>query len=344
MTLPIYAEEYHLVQPGTFKRVGVQIDRVPRGHTVLQTLYTAICGSDLHYFAGEKSEKKLQTRLPLILLHEGVCQDLKTGKRVVPMAGDFRAVPRAFNKKENMWPQLPYLGSTMPGLARTHLVYPEKLILQLPPSIPDTVASLVEPLSIALKSGNEMAIKKNEQIAIIGTGGIAFLLAVALRYYFQIPRKNLAIWGVHDDKLDAFKTLAHTVNYTKEKQTETHAYTKVFEAVGQKHMHQTMQMAMQLVKPGGAIGVLGLSEKSWELPIEQLVNQQITVKGLTRSTPNEYKQTIRLLQNPTVSKIIEQKLIWPRVFCVHDTADIHAAFEFAKSPRANGRILLKWTC
>ena len=193
MKLPIEATEYYLTSPEQFEKKTILIDKIPRGHTMLKTLYTAICGSDLQYYKGEKSEEKLRTRLPLIPLHEGVCIDLKKGKRVVPIAGDFRKVPFQFFQKENTWPQLPYLGATMPGLARTHLLYPEELIVAVPKSVSDTVASVVEPLSIALRSCSEMNIRKNEPIAIIGTGGVAFLIGVVLRYFFHIPKKNVFI-------------------------------------------------------------------------------------------------------------------------------------------------------
>ncbi|CAN5154460.1 alcohol dehydrogenase catalytic domain-containing protein [soil metagenome] len=343
MKLPISADEYYLTKPEQFEKKNILIEKIPREHTVLQTLYTAICGSDLQYYKGEKSEEKLRTRLPLIPLHEGVCLDLKTGKRVVPIAGDFRKVPYAFFRKENTWPQLPYLGSTMPGLSRTHFIYPTELLVPVPKSIPDTVASIVEPLSIALKSCSEMTIKKNEPIAIIGTGGVAFLLGMVLRYFFHIPKKNLSIFGVNDEKLQAFSTLATTINYLKNDNTYDHTFAKVFEAVGRTHMKMTMDTAMKLIRPGGTIGVLGISDKHWVLPIEQLVNRQITVKGLTRSTPADYPRTMRFLQKESISKIIENHLISPHIFTVTSEKDLNEAFDFAGTSKAVGRILLKWS-
>ena len=343
MKLPILAEEYYLIQPEQFNKKVVRIDAVPRGHTVLRTIYTAICGSDLQYYKGEKSEEKLRTRLPLIPLHEGICIDLKTNKRVVPIAGDFRKVPFEFFRKENTWPQLPYLGTTMPGLARTHLIYPEELIVPVPKAVPDTVASLVEPLSIALRSISELNIKKNEPIAIIGTGGVAFLLAVVLRHFSHIPKKNLTIFGVNDEKLAVFKTLGSTINYMQHYNDYAHTFSKVFEAVGRSHIHLTMNTALQLVRAGGTIGVLGISEIPWQLPIERLVNWQITVKGLTRSTQAEYPRTMRFLQKPEVSKLIEKYLISSDIFTIKDETDLNAAFDFAGTSQAVGRILLKWS-
>ncbi len=342
MIHPVVAEEYYLTSPEQFEKKSVTLEKIPRGYTLLQTLYTAICGSDLQYYKGEKSEEKLRTRLPLIPLHEGVCIDLKTGKRVVPIAGDFRKVPFQFFRKENTWPQLPYLGATMPGLARTHLLYPEELIVPVPKSVPDTVASIVEPLSIALRSCKEMNIKKNEPIGIIGTGGVAFLIGVVLRYFFHIPKKNVFIFGVNDEKLAAFKTLGTTINYMQARPDLNQTFSKVFECVGRSHIHLTMNTALQLIRPGGTIGVLGISEIPWQIPIERLVNWQITMMGLTRSTPADYPRTMRFLQKPEVSAVIEKHLISPDIFTITSPADLTEAFDFAGTSQAIGRILLKW--
>ena len=342
MKLPILATEYYLTKSGTIASKETTITSIPRNHTILKTLFTAICGSDIQYFKGEKSKEKLESRPPLIPLHEGVCLDMKTGKRVIPIAGDFRKVPYTFFQKENTWPALPYLGSTMPGLARTYFTYPRELLIAVPKSVPDHVASIVEPLTVALKSVTDMNIHKNEKIAIIGTGGLAFLVAVVLRFFTKIPKKNLFIFGINDNKLKSFSTIAQTVNYTENIEKYHHIFPKIFEAVGRKNMDLTLNTALELVEPGGTIGILGISDTPWTLPVERLVNWQVTIKGLTRSTPAEYPRTMRFLQKPEISSVINKHLVSTHLFPVANEKDIENAFIFADTSKAIGRIILQW--
>jgi len=268
--------------------------------------------------------------------------DLKTGKRVVPIAGDFRSVPYEFSRKENTWPKLPYLGATMPGLSCTYFVYPKSLLVPVPKTIPDIVLSIVEPLTVALKSVTDMNMKKNEKIAIIGTGGLAFSLAVVLHFFVKIPKKHIYIFGVKDAKLATFRPIAQTVNYMKKDNFKDHSFPKVFEAVGRSHMHTTLQTALHLIEPGGTIGVLGISEIPWSLPVERLVNWQITIKGLTRSTPKEYPRTIRFLQKKEIARMLEDYLINTKVREIRSAKDLSDAFDFVESSRAIGRTVLKW--
>ncbi|MBI3619788.1 hypothetical protein HY214_01430 [Candidatus Roizmanbacteria bacterium] len=332
-----------MVKPGVFSEKKRSIFSIPPYHSLLKPLITAICGSDIQYYRGEKSSEKLKLRLPLILLHEGVCLDLITGKRVVPVAGDFRNVPSNFIGKENLWPELPYMGASMPGLARTSFIYSQELLLPVPDEIPNETASLVEPTSIAIKSLKEMNINANDKVAIIGTGGMAFLMMLILAKFANIPKANLYIFGINNDKLKYFQNFAQIINYEESDLLGLRShFTAVLEAVGRTHINTTLNLAFKLIRPGGKIGILGISHLSLALPSNQLVNQRIEVKGLTRSTYADYISAIEFIKTNSISTIIKNDIIYPGKFLITSTKDLRQAFEFADSKKSHGRILLEW--
>lgn len=340
--LPIKASEFFFKTPKKLEEGQRIIKKVPPGYVLLSPLYTAICGSDLQYYLGEKSKEKLKKRLPLIPLHEGVCIDHTNSIKVIPIAGDFRNIPQLYRGAENTWPNLPYLGATMPGLARTYFIYPQKLTLKLHNWIPDDVASLVEPLSIALRAVRDIEFKKNDKLAIIGTGGLAFLTIIAL-LYFKISKKNIFIFGVDNTKLKIFRNLGYVMNYhTTDINYLKYSFDIVIEAVGGNHFAKTLTAAFNLVRPAGKIGILGISDQPAKLNVSNLVNRKIELKGLTRSTIKDYREALIVLKNMSFTNLIRNNLIYPEKFIIKSVKDLASAFEFAASKKAFGRILLKW--
>ncbi len=344
LKLPITAKEYYLIEPGEFQEKQSNIEAIPYDHTVLSPLATAICASDLQYYYGEKSPEKLAKRLPLILLHEGVCFDHLTGMRVVPVAGDFHKVPTEFINKENLWPDLPYMGATMHGLARSHLLYPKDLLIPAPVGLPDEIACLTEPVSIVFKAAKDMNLKFTDRVAIIGTGGIAYLLALVLRFYYNFPLDKISIFGINNSKLKYFKGLAGMYNYQDEENLDDFnaKFDAVFEVVGRNKIKETIKLAFNLIKPGGKIGVIGLSDLDMDLPSNKLVNQGISVVGLSRSTFIEYQLALNFLNQEVVQQLIKEKMVNKKLFLIDSIHKIKEAFEFAKQPEHYGRIMLKW--
>jgi ribitol-5-phosphate 2-dehydrogenase (NADP+) len=342
MKLPLNVKEYILVAPGTIETRDTTIDFVPSGFTVLSPLVTAICGSDVHYYGGEKSAKKLKERLPLVPLHEGVCIDLATGARVVPLGGYAMGVPEEFVGHENIWPDLPYLGATNHGLARTHFLYPKELLIPVPESVSDEVASLTEPFSVALRAIRDLGIDEKDKIAVIGTGGIAYLLVLALRFEHGIKKEQMTVLGVSDASLKPFNELAETVKYKNEApETLRGKYNVVFEVVGGAHIAKTVETAFFLVRPGGKVGILGISDLDVTLPMNKLVNYGINVHGLTRSTAEEYALALKLFGNAEIHAhaargVNDIRFVADSVHAVRD------AFLHAKKPGVAGRVVIHW--
>lgn len=345
MQLPIRAKEYFLTKPGRFERRYFAIEYVPEGFTVLSPLYTAICGSDLHYYRGEKSAKKLAERLPLILLHEGVCLDRMADKRVVPVAGYALGIPEEFVDQENLWPELPYLGATHHGLARSHLLYPSSLAIVVPDSVSDTIAALTEPFSIAIRAATDMDIGSQDTVAVIGTGGLAYLMVLTLVFDRGIPPEKIVVFGVKDNQLEYFKDLVPTVNYVHDAQPAEkfkRHFDIVFEIVGGRHMSTTVRFAVGLVRPGGKIGIMGISDFELEISSNMLVNHGIRIIGLTRSTAKDYRRALELMQDPRVAHRVRDSLIHKTTFEVDSADALKKAFDFADSDEAFGRIIKKW--
>jgi len=337
--MPINSTAYYLTKPYTFQKKREIIKEVPEDYTILKTVKTSICASDLHYYKGLKSEEKLRERLPLVLLHEGVCEDMRTGMKVIPVAGLLSDVPVEYKGKENLFPDLKYMGATMHGMARSHFLFPQELVIPLSPSIPLNSAAIAEPLSIVIKIIREMNIKYHNLIAVIGDGGMAYLLSLFLNHYMNIHKSQLTIYGIHSQKLEKMSEFGNTVN-TRESD-EIHPADIIFEIVGGKNIQATLDLAMKISKPGSILGMVGISDAFPGINVNKLVNQGITIKGLTRSTFQDFEKVADILKNEEISdKIIN--FIDPNEFSIQSEKDLKEAFEYASVSKKYGRIILNW--
>lgn len=343
INFPVKVKNYFLVKPGEFEERETEIISLPDGFSLLSPRAAAICGSDVHYYKGEKTPEKLLARLPIVLLHEGVCVDLVSGARVVPLAGYDINAPKEFRGRENLWPGMPYMGATAHGLARTHFLYPKELTLPVPTSITDEVGALTEPFSVAIKAVTDINVSRDSKIAIIGTGGLAYLLTLALRFYKNISEKNISVFGVSDESLKMFRDLAQLVNYKERKifARPSLGYEIVFEAVGGPNMQKTLSFAFDLVMPGGRLGVLGIADNDIFVPVNRLVNNGISVIGLTRSTRNDYELALRLLGRSDIHRFAE-RLVGAKSFLIDSVGALKNAFEYAARPGTCGRVVVKW--
>lgn len=338
--LPKRNVSYYLTEPFVFERKTEVIRSIPKNHSLLKTLKASICGSDLHYYLGQKAPEKLKQRLPVIPLHEGICLDISTGKRVVPLAGNFSNIPLEYLGKENIYPGLSYLGSTTDGLARRYLTYPKDLLVAVPDIVTDDLACLAEPLSIIFCSLRSMDPQYHHQIAIVGDGTMSYLLATVLSLYYKVSKKNLTVYGIRDAKLSKFKRLAQTVNIDTE-DISSQTANIVFEAVGGPEMQKTLDLCLKLCAPGAEIGLIGISDNRPSLGISKVVNWGITIKGLTRSTHTDYEQSLVFMSDLQNQKFL-QEFINVKQFEIRSASNLKSAFEYSATTRLPGRIVMKF--
>lgn len=338
--LPIEFDAYYLTAPHTFKKKTERITAVPEGYTILKTVKTGICASDLHYYLGYKSKEKLKQRLPLILLHEGVCIDIMRGNKVVPIAVDLTDVDTSYIGRENIYPSAKYMGATAHGMARQYFIYPESLLIPISTTVDDDIATLVEPLSIVLKAIKDINIHYSQRVAIIGDGGLAFLLALMLHFYSNLSPRNLTVYGVHDEKLAQFKQFGNSVNTRHEYKAEP--FDVIFEVVGGSNIQSTLNLSFELAQPGSTIGIVGVSDDLPQINMNHVVNKGITIKGLTRSTYSEYVYVADFFKNLKVQSAVK-KFIYPKQTTIKSSSALKESFDVAATLSTHGRVIVDWS-
>jgi 2-desacetyl-2-hydroxyethyl bacteriochlorophyllide A dehydrogenase len=161
----------------------------PRGDEVLVRVGAAsICGTDMTIIAG----KHPRARPPRILGHEfmgtvaglpeGPDRDLGVGDRVVvePLLSCKRCAPCTAGF-EHVCMNLKLLGIETDGGFAEYVCAPSERVYKIPDTIPDLVASIIEPTAVAVHSVHAAALEGGERVAVIGAGPIGLLIAQAAR-------------------------------------------------------------------------------------------------------------------------------------------------------------------
>jgi len=343
------AKEFPLVEPYRFAVRERIIESVPPGFLLLKPVVAGICGSEMLYFKGEKEKKKLETRLPMCLLHEGVAQVVKAGEKTKLEASTYvvinpslpcgRCVACTLGIGENYCQNSKYMAATADGLSRTLFLYPESRVLPVPEGINLEIAALSEPISIALNATETARVSRDEKVAVIGDGPIGYLVALAASYVCGVPKEKLYLIGIIDQKLSLANDFSNPLNSIREKERMKNlqqTFDVVFEAVGGRAQESTLDEAIDLLRPDGRCVVLGISGKKIPLDVTKIVNKGLKIIGSVRSRMDHFKEALKIMKEDEFREKVK-RIISDRRFIIRSPKDLEAAFRYADTEEGEAR-------
>ena len=156
--------------------------------TLIRVGAGSICGSDLTITAG----KHPRAKPPLILGHEfmGVVEEIPKNVDAPFYVGDRVVVEPLLSCKkcgpcragyEHVCSNLKLLGVETDGGFAEYVAAPAEKVYPIPESIPDHVAALIEPVSVAVHAVDYARFRGGERIAVLGAGPIGLLVAQVAR-------------------------------------------------------------------------------------------------------------------------------------------------------------------
>jgi 2-desacetyl-2-hydroxyethyl bacteriochlorophyllide A dehydrogenase len=169
-----------MTAPGVVEIASLD-DPVPGpGEVVLDVAAVGLCGTDLHVLAGEHG------RLPVVPGHEvtgtvvalgsGVDR-LRVGDRVaVDPNLPCRACRWCRSGRENLCPDLGALGVTTTGGAAELMAAPAASCVVLPDHVDLVAATLVEPLSCAVRGYDVLASRLGATVLVYGAGTMGLMM------------------------------------------------------------------------------------------------------------------------------------------------------------------------
>ena len=272
-----------------------------------------ICGSDVHGMDGSTGRRIP----PIIMGHEaaGVIEGVgsavtewRVGERItfdstVVTRQDFYSQKGIFNLSDYR----KVLGVSCPeyrqhGAFAEYVVVPQSVLYRLPEQLSFERAAMTEPVSVAFHAVNLIPSEINDSAVVVGCGMIGLFVVQALR--IKGCGKIIAV-DLDQSRLDlalelgaehAFKSDEGDVIEKVKALTHGRGADIAVEVVG---ITPTVNLAINLVRKGGKIGLVGNLSPKVEMPLQAIVTRQLTIYGSCASA-GEYPACLDMIASGRV--------------------------------------------
>ncbi len=297
---------YTGVEELTYRDEKDPVDK--EGESILQVHASGICGSDMHAYHG-KDERRVP---PLILGHE------VSGKILNGKFKDKTAVLNPLitcgkceyckSKREHLCPNRVLLGMNRPyerqGAFAELITVPDTNIYDVPDKLDIKEAAVAEPTAVSLHAVlmAENSSKKHLgecRTLIQGAGAIGLLCSLILSKI----KGNLDI-TISDPNNLRLKECSKYVDAKfvgpSDKDVKPDSFDLVFDTVG---LEVSRQQAISVVKPGGTIIHIGLTQPAGEFNFRKATLQEVTFIGTYCYTNEDFRETIQILANKDIGNL-----------------------------------------
>ena len=301
------------------RKIGVIQMEAPElkpGQAIIRVKSMGICGSDVAAYRGTSPN----VTYPLIIGHETAGtvyriaednpQGFKVGDRVVLDPYMFCGHCYPCSKgRTNCCETLKCLGVQTDGSMCEYFSHPVSQLRRIPEGMTWEHAAIAEPLTIALHAIHTVELQAGEHFAIIGSGPIGLLAAMASREYGGIP----VVLDVDDGRLETAKScgVEHVINVARQdaaaelkKITDGRMAECVMEASGSV---PAVAGSLTYAARTGRIALTGWPKGKVELDTATITRNELQIRG-SRTSVGEFPEAIRLIHSGKVdvSKVLSK--------------------------------------
>ena len=241
------------------------------GHSLIRVLMSAICNTDREVIAGYRPDFRG------VLGHEfvGVVEDSDDknliGKRVVGELneGCGECLYCKSGREKHCLSRKVIGMEGLDGTFEEYFVLANHLIHPVPDELATEQAIYVEPLAAALEIPNQLHIKPEDNVAVIGDGRLALMIAQVV----SLTGADLTVIGRHPEKWDYFKNVAKTKT-AAELGDET--FEIVIDATGSP---SGIELAKNIVRKKGRIVIKSTYAGTTNIDLSYFVVNEITIMG-----------------------------------------------------------------
>ena len=264
---------------------------IPKSNeSLIKVKLAGICGTDLEMLSGYMSYNGIPGHEFVGIVEESKNKDL-IGKKIVGEINVGCGICASCTKGlERHCPNRTVLGiSKRDGAFAEFLSLPENNLHVIPDSIGDEQAVLIEPLAAAFEIGEQVHIKPDWNVSIVGDGRLAQLIVPVLKLHCS----NIICFGKHENKLQKLQKLGIKTKIGIES-IDGNKSDLVVEATGN---NSGFLDGMKLVKPRGTMILKSTLASKKDLDLTPAVVNEITLVG---SRCGAFRPAINALATGTI--------------------------------------------
>jgi len=329
-----------IAEPGKLVLETRTLPEPAAGEVRVKVKFASICGSDVHIWHGHNPF----ARYPRVIGHEffGVIDAVgagveaaRIGERVAvdPVVSCGHCYPCSVGRP-NVCSELQVIGVHRDGGFSEYAVAPARNAYRVPEAIPDKLASLIEPFTIAANICAFLQPQPNDVALIFGAGPMGLTAIQALKGVYKV-KKAIVADRLPERLAMAKESGADVILDNSEiplaAQLEGEKPTLIIDAACHPAI---LAEAVALASPAARIGLLGFSGEPCTV-----TQQSLTSKELSLFTSRLNSQRF-----PQVIEWMEKGLIAPEKLVTHylPLKDVEAAMTlFEKDPRSCCKVILE---
>ncbi len=280
-------------EPYSVELRELAVPEIGEEDVLLKVQAVAVCGSDLHQYAGNQS---WPVNYPVVLGHEFGGSVAKLGNRVNGFKEGDRVVsetaaqlppdsPFIRRALYNLDPKRLGFGYGVNGAMADYVKAPARCLHHLPASLAFEDAALTEPCCVAYNAVCENShVRPGDTIAVVGPGPIGLLCAAMAKLS---GAGHVVVIGIPADakRLEVAKRMgADMVLVAQDNHVEEwvknfgdgYGVDLVIDAAG---VSASLKLALDIVRPAGQITKVGWGPQPLNFTLDSLVQKAITLQG-----------------------------------------------------------------
>ncbi|KAM0274258.1 hypothetical protein ACHAQH_008017 [Verticillium albo-atrum] len=280
---------------------NLPIPKATPGHAVIRVKAAGLCHSDTHVLHGGGAA--WMCKLPITLGHEvaGVIteldpssssSDFSVGDRVAVACVGHPIQERSFAEA---------LGVGLDGGYAEYALAPVKNLVKIPDGVDFPIAAVAtDSIATAYHAVvAEGAVTASSTVAVIGLGGLG-LNGVAIA-----ALRGARVYGVdiNEGKFEQARAAGAVDCATSLARFSDQTFDVILDFAGAQ---PTVEAAMATVRPGGTVVLVGLASEKVAFTTTALVTQNISLKGSTSASVQEFREVLELLASGGLKPHVEE--------------------------------------
>lgn len=307
---------------------------------------TAICGTDIHIYNWDKWAQRT-IAVPMVTGHEFVGEIADMGSEVTGLKIGDRVSGEGHITcghcrncragRRHLCRNTVGLGVNRTGCFAEYVCIPAFNVFPLPDTVPDEVASILDPLGNAVHTALSFDLV-GEDVLITGAGPTGVMATVIARH---IGARHVVVTDVNDYRLNIAEKMGATraINvqrYTVKDVMAELGMTEGFD-VGLEMSGNAVALSemLKIMNHGGHVAILGIPPNEVSIDLDQVIFKELTLKGIYgREMFETWYKMVSMLQSGLD--------ITPAITHHFAIDDFQKGFDVMRSGQS-GKVILDWT-